>query len=120
MDSNGFFERLALKVWFFNPLSRAITTDVICKFLIPNVGLLNRDMYSYRNSHFSYITCISPIAVFFFRAMLEKKIANLLANYENEEIDRGGNVSNYSLVSFLKVMENALQAIASGQQCNLT
>ncbi|KAL2486121.1 hypothetical protein Adt_30877 [Abeliophyllum distichum] len=120
MDSGGFFERLFLKVWFLNPLSIAVTTDVICRFLMPNTALLNRDMYLHRDSPFSYITCMSLIAVFFFSVLLEKKIANLFAKFENEEIDRRGNVLNHSLGSSLKVMGNALQAIEYNQPCNLT
>ncbi|KAL2470467.1 hypothetical protein Adt_38603 [Abeliophyllum distichum] len=120
MDLGGFFERLAMKVWFLNLLSRVVTTYVICRFFMPNVALLNRDMYLCRDSPFSCITCMSPIAVFFFRALLENEVANLFTKLENEEIDCGGNVSNHSLVSFLKVMENALQVIVSSQPCNLT
>ncbi|KAL2519803.1 hypothetical protein Fot_23726 [Forsythia ovata] len=120
IDSAGFFERLVLRPWFLNPLSNAVTTDDICKFFIPNIARLNRDIYSRSDSPLSCVTCISPIAVFLFRALLEKQIANLLAKFANDDIDYGGNVSNHSVASFRNVMENALHAMASGQPCNLT
>ncbi|KAL2505618.1 hypothetical protein Adt_21239 [Abeliophyllum distichum] len=72
-------------------------------------------MYSRRVSPLSYITCISPIAVFFFRALLEKQIANLFAKSTNDEIDRGGiKWWLVGVISFICVVSDGRTSTAGG------